>query len=349
MLSRLARNRIVDSRFIGIDVARGIAVLGMFVAHTVPRANDTELLADGRPSILFATLAGLSLGLMTGGDQPTAREARGGRRTQLLLRALVLFLLGVFLSTIDSGVAIILDYYGIMFLLMLPLLFLPRAVLALVGIALLVVMPSVGASLAVDPNSSTALSTIESYLLTGYYPALPWLPLLIAGLIAARSGLRRRRTQFWMLALGSLATVAGYGAAAVIPGVSAEAHSSTTAEILGSGGLAIAVTGLLLLITRWTGNPSRPGLSGVVARGISVSVSPLGAVGALALTVYTAQIVVLALVVAARNDVGIGPVDYPGEPLLVWLSIAALLCATVWRRILGRGPLERALGLMSRG
>ncbi|MET0480856.1 MAG: DUF418 domain-containing protein, partial [Mycetocola sp.] len=158
--------------------------------------------------------------------------------------------------------------------------------------------------------------------------------LLLVGLVAARSGLERRRTQIWLAGGGSVAAIVGYGSALVLPGVTAEAHSASTAEILGSGGTALAILGLILLAT----NAGRFGTAAQIA------LWPLGAAGALALTVYTAQILVLAMAAGARNT---GGPDYPGWPLLIGLAVFSLVGASLWRYALGKGPLERLLGVLA--
>jgi uncharacterized membrane protein YeiB len=322
-------------RIPAVDIARGLAILGMFVAHAMPRQNDAELLVDGRSSILFATLAGVSLGLLSGGTDPPGTGLRWGIRRVVLVRSLFVFLLGAFLWTLGSEIAIILDYYAIMFLLVLPLLFAPRAVLVVVAAVVLGGAPILAGL--VDPGDrapASVLDVVREYLLTGWYPALVWLPLLLVGLLAARSGLERPRTQAWLVGGGCAAALAGYGGALVLPGVTAEAHSASTAEILGSGGTALAVLGILLVVT--TAGPGSP-----VVRTI---LWPLGAAGSLALTVYTVQILVLAMAAGSR-DVG-GP-EYPGWPLLIGLAVASLVGATLWRSFLGRGPLERLMGVLA--
>jgi uncharacterized membrane protein YeiB len=66
---------------------------------------------------------------------------------------------------------------------------------------------------------------------------------------------------------------------------------------------------------------------------------PLASVGALALSVYTAQLVAIAaLEVDSADDWG----------RWVRFTLTALLLATVWRLRLGRGPLERLLTWSSR-
>lgn len=327
-----------DGRIAGVDIARGVAILGMFVAHAVPRPDDTELLVDGRSSILFATLAGLSLGIVTGGARPAERGQRADLVMSTVIRATCLFLLGAALGALESEVAVILDYYAFMFLLLTPALFLPRPVLAVLAGVLLVAAPAL-ADATSEPDGKTLPSIIQFYLLDGVYPALVWMPFLLAGLLAARSGLRRTSTQYVMVLGGILAAVVGYGAAAFLPGGTAEAHSGTSAEVLGSGGLAIAVIGALL----WLTAPERFGL-GRVFRTI---LWPIGATGSMALSVYTLQILTLATFVVLRNG-SAGDVEYPGWPLLIGMTIASISFASLWRVMLGKGPLERLLALVTR-
>lgn len=63
-------------RLIGIDLARGLAVFGMYAAHVGPDPSAggplgfVLELARGRSSALFALLAGFSLVLITGRPHP---------------------------------------------------------------------------------------------------------------------------------------------------------------------------------------------------------------------------------------------------------------------------------------
>ena len=238
------------SRVVGIDVARGFAIIGMFAAHAIPRPDEAELLVDGRPSILFATLAGVSLGIMTGSARPLERGRRSDRVVGILIRAAILFVLGVMLSALDSEVAVILDFYAVMFVLVTPVLFFPRWALGALAAVFAVVAPALSAVVSdADRDAPALIEMAQYYLLTGNYPALIWLPFLLVGLITARSGLGRVRTQVWMLSAGTAAAVLGYGTAALLPGVSAAAHSGSTAEVVGSGGFAIAFIGVLLWLT----------------------------------------------------------------------------------------------------
>ncbi|MGO4691936.1 hypothetical protein [Glaciibacter sp. 2TAF33] len=325
-------------RIIGVDVARGLAIIGMFVAHTIPRPDESELLVDGRSSVLFATLAGVSLGLMSGAGSPLARGNRAAFVLGVVVRAVCLFLLGGILASLNSGVVVILDYYAFMFLMLVPALFLPRWAMALLAVALAVAAPALAAGVGeADADAAPAQHLLQYYLLDGTYPALVWMPFLLTGLAAARSGLTRGRTQVFMMVAGTAAAIVGYGAARAVPGITAEAHSSTTAEVFGSGGVAIAVIGALLWATSM-----RRGAAGRAALAVAW---PVGALGAMALTVYTVQIISLAIVVAV--DEGGGAIEYPGWPLLIWLTLASLVLAAAWRWWFGSGPLERLFSFLA--
>jgi uncharacterized membrane protein YeiB len=317
-------------RIVGIDVARGFAVLGMFIAHTYPTEVETELIVDGRSSILFATLAGVSLGLLTGGEHPE-RSSRGVARRGVAIRAAFLFLLGVGLTLLPSHIAIILDYYGVMFALMIPALFLPPRLLGVLAVVLAVAAPLVAGWAAAGEQSGWA-EVAALYLLTGSYPALVWLPFLLAGLVCTRSGLTRSITQRWMVLGGVAAMALGYGSAflgtTLGAPVTAEAHSGSTAEIVGSGGFAIAVIGLLLWLDRF--------------RAARLVLHPVAATGSMPLTIYTLQILLLAGCVTFAGTVAWVP-EYPGLPLMFGLIVASLIFSMLWRGLLGAGPLERML------
>lgn len=314
----------------------------MMVAHTWPRdAEQGELLVDGRPSILFAVVAGVALGLVTGGDQPP-RRGRGAAHGRLVIRAAVLIVIGLLLWMLPSGIAIVLDAYGVMFLLLVPLLLAPRWLLGAVAAGLLVAGPlardRVVELTGLGPTGPVATdlpATLVDWLLTGYYPAVPWLPLLLVGLLCARAGLASTRVRVLMVGLGAAASVAGYGAAAALPGLDATAHSSTTAELLGAGGLAIAIIGAALLA-----------LDGREPRSIALLVAaPLTALGRVALTVYVAHVLIIAALAplgpAGRFDATVG------IPLLIALSLGGIGLGLALQMLGRRGPLEWLLSTLA--
>ncbi|RKS07571.1 uncharacterized protein DUF1624 [Nocardiopsis sp. Huas11] len=171
-------------RLVGVDVARGIAILGVFIAHmgvplvafalgpeavegagsfaiidysgagaTGTVAGWVETAVSGRSAALFAFLAGISLILVAGRHRPDTREERNRARVRVAARAIALIVLGYALATLGS-LAVILHFYGLYFLLAIPLLWLRRRYLAAVGAAFLLLGP---------------------LLVTGVYSsALPW-------------------------------------------------------------------------------------------------------------------------------------------------------------------------------
>lgn len=105
-------------------------------------------------------------------------------------------------------------------------------------------------------------------------------------------------------------------------------HSGGTLEILGSGGLAVAIIALCVL----------------VAARIRPVIVPLAALGSMPLTAYSAHIVSLMILQG-------GPGGYLEADNLVWaVTVGALLVAcTLWTLFLGRGPLERLVARAARG
>jgi len=335
-------------RIAGIDLARGLAVLGMFAAHLLwiddpfdwGDPSTWTAIVQGRSSILFAMLAGVSIGLVTGGTTPVVGDAMRTARRRLIVRACLLWLLGLVLIGTGVPVYVILPAYAILFLLSLPFLRLgARALLTIAG-GLAVVMPFVQVQLEAHPVWSSRVGNDLSLALGWHYPFPVWIAFVFAGLGAARAGIQRLRVQVWMVAAGAALALTGYGwDAATGAGEKAEglsfwgavwtarAHSSGLLEVIGSGGFALAVIGLCLLVCRTV---------------LMWVVLPIRAVGAMPLTAYTVQLLVWAIIAAAvlgdTGDLrGFRSLE-PFGPLVLW-TIAG---CTAWALLVGRGPLEWA-------
>ncbi|MCB8045394.1 hypothetical protein JM654_18410 [Microbacterium oxydans] len=95
------------------------------------------------------------------------------------------------------------------------------------------------------------------------------------------------------------------------------AHSGGVLEILASGGFAVAILGLCLIVTRYA----------------RWAVAPLAAYGAVPLTGYVIQ----AILILA------GAATWLPNPVLPWIALSLLMMAgaLVWTRTVGKGPLER--------
>src|SRR5690625_4336921 len=165
-------------RIAGIDLARAVAIGGMFVAHLAKTdGGGWWWLADGRSSALFALLAGCGLGFMTARPGPHA--------PRILRRALILGLAGVALFFLNTPVVVILSSYALMFALTVPFLHLrPRALFAWAGLVVLLAPPVVQAVRVVVNGEPGPGAWIPGRfeLATGYYPALAWLAYSLVGL-----------------------------------------------------------------------------------------------------------------------------------------------------------------------
>ena len=329
----------------GVDLARGLAVIGMVAAHLLwigdfegADAATWVAVVDGRSSILFATLAGVSIGLVTGGMRPLAPTEMRIARRRLAVRAGMLWLLGVWLIATAVPVFVILPAYAVLFLLALPLVSLGSQMLMLIAGGLAIVMPFIQVGLDALPLWRTQSGDLLSAAIGWHYPFPVWMAFVVAGLAVARAGILRTRVQVWMLAAGAALALLGYGLdAASGPDAdpvrptfweavwTAEPHSSGLLEAIGSGGFAIALIGLCVLACRTV---------------LTWLVLPLRAVGAMPLTAYTAQLLIWAI----ASFVLLGTTrDLRGfrdlEPFLP-MTFGLVVACTAWALLVGRGPLE---------
>jgi hypothetical protein len=84
-------------RLVGLDLARGLAVFGMYAVHVGPAPGQDGVvgflmeLAQGRSSALFAVLAGFAVALITG--RRTPKEGLAGRQAvaKVIIRAVILW------------------------------------------------------------------------------------------------------------------------------------------------------------------------------------------------------------------------------------------------------------------
>ncbi|MGK9462133.1 DUF418 domain-containing protein [Streptomyces sp. G6] len=219
-------------RLVGIDLARGLAVFGMYSAHVGPDASVGGPVgflletARGRSSALFALLAGFSLVILTG--RPHPRTGRAGRQAvvRIVIRAVVLVALGYALTALDTDVDVILSFYGLLFLTVLPLYRLRARTLALIAAAGALILPQVlytiRTSIA-DGNWTDAVTAkdplawvsgtdgIVELLFTGEYPVLTWMPFLIAGMAVAKLDLTRSGIRSRLAVTGGALALLGYG------------------------------------------------------------------------------------------------------------------------------------------
>ncbi|WP_330456091.1 DUF418 domain-containing protein [Streptomyces sp. NBC_00820] len=219
-------------RLVGIDLARGLAVFGMYAAHVGPDVSvggTVGFLMEatrGRSSALFAVLAGFSLVIITG--RPRPRVGRAGRQAvaRVVIRALLLMVLGYVLTALGTDIDVILSFYGLLFLAVVPLYRLRAAALAAVAAAGALILPQVlfairrsieagnWADVVVAHDPLARVSGTDGcveLLFTGEYPVLTWIPFLVAGMAVARLDLGRPGIRCRLALTGASLAVVGYG------------------------------------------------------------------------------------------------------------------------------------------
>lgn len=208
-------------RVIGIDVARGFAVIGMICVHTMPssypdgNATWAWLMFSGKSAPLFAMLAGISLAFMTGGRRPHAGIQGKRSRVSIAVRALVLFTLGSLINSMtDPAPEDILPYYGLLFLFAIPFttlrirhLLISAVCFATLGpVVMFLALKYMGAEFLSNPsfldlaeNPGLAFVTL---LLTGTYPALIWMTYICLGIALGRMKLVETSVQWGIFGAG---------------------------------------------------------------------------------------------------------------------------------------------------
>ena len=343
-------------RLIGVDAARALALIGMMSVHVLPgtdpdgSASTAYLISSGRASALFAVLAGVGLALANGATRlPTGKEwpaAAAG----IVGRAAVLGVIGLALGDLDSGVAVILVNYAFLFVIAAAFISMPARSLWVMALLWALIVPAIAFWLRLWIPDSTGsvpgfvelfdpVVFLSEVLLTGYYPVLPWIAYLLAGMAAGRSDLRSRPAAVWLLGGGVAVAVAAklisgalldifdpaglenpvqfFGATPTDSWwylVVATPHSGTSLDLLHTIGTSLAVLGACLLLAaagRWL-------------------VAWLAAAGGMTLSLYSTHVLAL--------TAGWGLHDRP--TLLAWNVAAAIVIGLAWRTLVGRGPLE---------
>ncbi|WP_280404872.1 DUF418 domain-containing protein [Nocardia brasiliensis] len=375
-------------RLVGVDLARALAVFGMYAVHVGPPLSATHgvgswirYLVDGRSSILFATLAGFSLVLIAGRRQPKTGRAGRQAKARIAIRALILIALGT-LMTVFYGDVVILAFYGCYFLLALPLVRLRAEMLAIIAAALALSTPQLAYLLrsvltepvrqaidAYDPLERISGAGVVDLLLTGLYPTITWMSFIVAGMALARLDLASAAVQRRVAALGATLTVLGYGLSRLLGGPDA-LKSTAESGPPGPDSGAMPPVGSEVI--------SQMPASSLLAAGPhsnttfdiigSVGFAILVIVGATAAMEYLPRLRRLARPLIAVGAMSLtayvghfvvmsalsltpgksGPPSAASWTPLLVLILGAMVFATIWSRFFRRGPLEYLLNAATR-
>ncbi|WP_327346079.1 DUF418 domain-containing protein [Streptomyces europaeiscabiei] len=366
-------------RLVGVDLARALAVFGMYVVHIGPALSATDgaaswvrYLADGHSSVLFATLAGFSLMLIAGRREPKTGLAGRQARARLAIRAVVLLALGTVMA-MEYGGVVILGFYGVYFLLALPLVRLRARTLAIIALALALVTPQLSFALsslltesvqksvnAYDPLHRLSDVGVLDLLFTGFYPTITWISFVIAGMALARLDLSQTAVQWRLAALGAGLTVAAYGMSLLLAGkhaldslAEAGGSSGSSGSMPPDGGSFEPQASMLLTAGPHSGTTfdiiGSVGVAILVIVGATAAMDrlprlrrlakPVVAVGTMSLTAYVGHFVVQSWLA----ELGVGPGGEQSWVPLLMFVLGAIVFAAIWSRFFRRGPLEYLL------
>lgn len=211
-------------RLDGIDLARALAIVGMFYMHTWGHLWGDNVLRsafEGRSSILFAVLAGVSVVLLT-----KSRDALTSV-LQLVGRGVILVAIGLAISLDSVGPIVILVTYGFLYICVAPFVFR----LNLLSVALAAATSAVALPVASfylrrvlpDPPQFGATPTLglvaqgewglfwQFLFATGLFPLLAWIPVFLTGVAAGKFLFAHEQAARWLVALGAPLFFLGYG------------------------------------------------------------------------------------------------------------------------------------------
>ncbi len=363
----------------GVDLARGIALLGMFAANISPvltgsgKPTLATLTVTGRAVTLFAMVAGVSLALISGGRHPVQGRAQRAARVAIAVRGLLIAVIGLGLAYfVASEPAVILSYYGLCFLLAIPLIGLRPRTLACIAGALVAVAPllllasyklGLQPAFGSNPTLTAPFTNPAGFLLmllvTGDYPVVVLMIYICSGLAIGRLDLSSTKVAVRLLAGGLALAIAAWEASTVIlyhlgglQHLHGAADSGLPPSQINSSivwdGNPVASWWWLALRAHDTGTPFDAmftlGLAMAVLGGALLLTKlriarrllwPVAIAGTMTLTIYSAQLVILNTDLLGNNDL----------TLYLVLVAGALAFAVIWHRLMGQGPLERLVAM----
>jgi uncharacterized membrane protein YeiB len=370
----------LKTRFQGVDIVRGVALIGMLAANV----GDDVLTADGQPSInvltvtgrsatLFVMVAGISLAFISGGRRPVQGLARRAARTNIAVRAVLIGAIGLALAYVaEPGLGVILTYYLAFFLLAIPLIGLrPRTLVAIAG-GLVAAGPllllaaehwDLEAAFQPDPTLTAPftdpIGLVLQFLLTGDYPAVTYMAYICLGLAIGRLDLTSTKVARQLLAGGLALAVAAWVTSSVLV-----FHLGGLQQLLAAsdpGTTANQIVWNADVEESWWWLALRVHHSGTtldMLHTIGVAAAVIGAV-LLVCRLRIAQRLLRPVALAGSMTLTVYCAHAPvvawfearglleGHSLELWLGLVAgaVAFAVLWHRWRGQGPLERLVAI----
>jgi uncharacterized protein len=337
--------RLQPDRYVVPDVARGVAIMAMLVAHAGPIMTEQPagtLLVQGQLNDLASPLFATAMGAAAAIVLAKAGGNTSARRTVILqniIRGAILVLLGLLLSTWGSWIAIVLSFLGIVLAIGTPLVLLgTRALIAVTAVVLVLGAPlnelmlAVGGPLVTSGERTPASFLLEWLFLSPHYRVTNLLPWFLVGALLFRIRFGGRRTGAVLLAIA-------------VPAWLLERfwRDATGAEFSPSGsypdtlhdaGLVLGVLGLIMLLASLRGRRAAAVVHAVFL--------PFEAIGSVSLSLYVFQVGLVGWM--ADNGITYGSTD-PVAWLVLVLGVPLL--GILWWRFVGKGPIEWLVGVLS--
>ncbi|MER7330378.1 MULTISPECIES: heparan-alpha-glucosaminide N-acetyltransferase domain-containing protein [unclassified Micromonospora] len=375
------------SRLLGVDAARGVALFGMIAVHSLydsdalGRPTWSFTIFGGRAAALFAVLAGVGIAFMTGRRRVRLTEG-AGPVAALGIRALAIGAIGLALGYADASLAsVILPFYAVMFVLAIPLVFLPTWLVAFTGLAVAgggpvlrqLLLPRLPAPTYDNPAFAHLVDDpgvlLTELSITGEFPAVIWLAYLCAGLVVGRLTLTRVAVIVGLLYTGVALAAAAPVASWILLNRYEGLHQiwltqprsglteAETAELLLFGGDGRTPTSTWWWLAVDAPHTSTPlDLLGTIGSAVAVLAAMLflGHVARRAAAVLLVPLAAagsMTLTLYTAHIVFINSELDSFEPMAGYLAqvVAIVLVGTAWWATAGRGPLEGLVTLLSRG
>ncbi|WP_127127909.1 heparan-alpha-glucosaminide N-acetyltransferase domain-containing protein [Georgenia sp. SYP-B2076] len=368
-------------RLTGIDIARCVAVFAMMSVHILPAVGPNGamslpfVLAAGKSAALFAVVAGVGVAFSSGREKRPRGRRWVAAAASMVVRAVLIATIGLLLGEVvpfDTA-AVILAYYGILFVLAIPLLSLSVRSLAVLGLVSAVVIPvlshlvrpELGTPALINPTFGELAdpgALLSQLSLTGIYPAVPWVAYICAGMAVGRSRLASRGVVLRITVIGVVLAVAASATswlllnplggwkhleAVALPNMTLVEY--TDLVVWGADGTVPTTSPWwLALLTPHSTTPldllyttgialTVVGVALLLGRVAGRVLAPLAAAGSMPLTLYSFHLLMLA-----------SPF-MPASPTATFVLQAVVLVtfANLWSRRCKRGPLEHALSFVT--
>lgn len=304
------------SRIIGLDMARALAIVGMIVVHMASLLWSTKLVLNGIPAALFAVIAGATLMII-------GRRFSLNAWLRIIARGGIIMLIGLAMLPVGGWIQVVLVAMGLTMILVswVP----PLNVWWKVALFI----------------AATAAATVRyaPFTLPQIYPLLAWIAYFLAGMIlyevylrgTTAEGFAPGRTRAivrWAFSAVSL-VVTGMGMYLRFePEMPSWPRVGGHTGVLGEIVLAVAVSAVVLHLCL---------LAGTAARAMCY---PLAALGSMSLTVYVLHVL--------TANYWQSHVAIHNTWSALGFIVVFLVLATVWKKFVGQGPLEKLVSFLVR-